>query len=362
MELCKLSTGDTVYRYERTIVVSFQEPRKVLSTSLLNGGYHEDLEAVFNHSTDENGLMEHITDYLDYIKDVASKIGLNPALVSAVSTAASMDNTAIRSESYQNLTITAIVTAGVEVNGGRVGDPADYFHPEDRDILRNPGTINIILVIDADLPPGVLSRALVTCTEAKTAALQELMAGSNYSNGLATGTGTDQTIIVANPNSPLYLLSAGKHAKLGELIGIGVKKAVKQALLQETGLSAAMQCSALRRMKRFGADEEALWQHYLSYYAAYCGGIIKTDFMDALYRIETDSLLVIYTSLYAHLLDQRIWGLLSAEEAVEAGNSLLALAAARFGMAPIVITAAALEDAVEAWITLLVHILMEELS
>jgi len=72
-----------------------------------------------------------------------------------------------------------------------------------------------MLVIDADLPPGIMARALVTCTEAKTAAIQELMAGSNYSNGLATGSGTDQTIVIANPASELYFEGAGKHSKLG---------------------------------------------------------------------------------------------------------------------------------------------------
>lgn len=362
MKLCTLSTGDAVYRYYKTIVMMFEKPRKVLSTSLLNGGYHEDLSAVFNHNADDNGAMCCISDYIGYMQGIAREAGLDPAAVSGMGTAASMDNAAIHSESYQNLTVTAIATGGVEVNGGRVGDPAEYFQPEDKDVLCKPGTINIMLVIDADLPPGILARALVTCTEAKTAALQELMAGSNYSNGLATGSGTDQTIVIANPASPLYLLSAGKHSKLGELIGAAVKKAVKEALLRQTGLSPAMQHSALRRMKRFGATEEALWQHYVSYYAAYCGGIIKPDFMDALYRTETDALLVAYTSLYVHLLDQLIWELLSPEEVVEAGNALLALAAGRFGMDPIMIAGAGLEDAVEAWITLLIHILMEELS
>lgn len=363
MKLCTLSTGDAVHRYYQTIVLMFNKPRKILSTSLLNGGYHENLTAVFNHYTDNNGVMTSISDYIGYMREIAREAGLDPATVSGMGTAASMDNVAMHSESYQNLTVTAIATGGVEVNGGRVGDPAEHFQPADKDVLSKPGTINIMLVIDADVPPGILARALVTCTEAKTAALQELMAGSNYSNGLATGSGTDQTIVVANPDSPLYLLSAGKHSKLGELIGITVKKAVKEALLRQTGLSPAMQHSALRRMKRFGAAEEILWQQYVTYYAAYYEGTIsKPDFMDALYRIDTNPLLVTYTSLYAHLLDQLNWGLLSPEEVLEAGDNILALAAALFGMAPIMITESGLEDGIQAWITLMIHILVEELS
>ena len=49
----------------------------------------------------------------------------------------------------------------------------------------------------------------MTCTEAKTAAIQELLEGSKYSNGIATGSGTDQTIIIANSASELYMEGAG---------------------------------------------------------------------------------------------------------------------------------------------------------
>ncbi len=359
MKLCTLTTGDAVCRRDKTIVIRFEKPRKILSTSLLNGGYHENLTAVFNHNTDYDGVMTSIADYLEYMRGVARQAGLEPAAVSGMGTAASMDNVGIQTESYQNLTVTAIVTGGVEVNGGRVGDPAHYFQPLGKDVLYKPGTINIMLVIDSDLPAGILARALVTCTEAKTAALQELVVGSNYSDGLATGSGTDQTIVIANPESPLYLLSAGKHSKLGELIGVAVKKAVKEALLRQNDLSAASQHSALQRMKRFGATEEVLWQQYMAYYG---GGNIEAVFMNTLYRIDGNSQLVTYTSLYAHLLDQWNWGLLSAEETIEAGNALLALAAAHFGMSPIMITGPGIEDSIQAWITLVIHIVVEESS
>ena len=49
MKLVELSTGDIAYRYEKSIVLFFAGKRKVLSTSLYNGGYREELVAVFNH-------------------------------------------------------------------------------------------------------------------------------------------------------------------------------------------------------------------------------------------------------------------------------------------------------------------------
>ena len=101
------------------------------------------------------------------------------------------------------------------------------------------GTINIILYIDGDLAEPLLARALVTCTEAKTAALQELQAGSHYSMGIATGSGTDQTIVVANSESPYYYDSAGKHSQIGvKLIGKAVKKSGKISIIQADSFGA----------------------------------------------------------------------------------------------------------------------------
>ena len=45
--LLTLSSGDQVYFYDKSIVMYFQGKRKVLSTSLYNGGYHEDYVAVY---------------------------------------------------------------------------------------------------------------------------------------------------------------------------------------------------------------------------------------------------------------------------------------------------------------------------
>ena len=122
---------------------------------------------------------------------IVKELGLNPQETTGLSTAASMDKAAIQRATFEDISVTAIVTGGVEKNGCRAGDPASFHERGEKIESLAAGTINIVLLIDADLTPGALTNALVTCTEAKTAALQELMAGSNYSHGLATGSGTD---------------------------------------------------------------------------------------------------------------------------------------------------------------------------
>lgn len=323
MVIHTLTTEDEVHRYQKSIVIEFKEPRKVLSTSLLNGGYQENLKAGFNHDSNPGAGMAATlrTDcYLNDLKLIAEEIGLNAEVSSGIATAASMENVSIKKEVFEELSVTAIVTGGVEVNGGRVGDPASYHEKKGTFPKVKPGTINIILVIDADLPPGIMARALVTCTEAKTAALQELMAGSNYSRGLATGSGTDDTIIISNGQSELKLTNAGKHSKLGELIGKSVKAAVKEALFLQTGLCPESQYSVLNRMKRFGVDEDRIWRAYLEMEGE---KLTKPYFIQQLEMLDGRDNLVVLASLYAHIIDQMDWKMVSEKEGVKECDFIL---------------------------------------
>ena len=226
--LLETSSGEKVFRNEDSIVVRLPKNRNCLITSYVNGGYSEDLEAVFNHqpkptegcrSEDmEGGSVEA------YIKIHAGRLGLNPDKVAGMMTAAKMKNAAIAIRCFRNLEVTAIVTAGIEVNGGRAGDPASW-HEENGKTVYVGGTINTIIMISSRLPAHALTRVIMTATEAKTVAIQQLMAPSRYSTGIATGSGTDQICIISNMDSPNVITWAGKHSKLGELIALCVIEA-----------------------------------------------------------------------------------------------------------------------------------------
>lgn len=331
MLLHQFENGDELYRRDQALVVQFSGRRAVLSTSPFNGGINHNLKYVFNHDCKENGNKHtplKAATYEEHMKIIAAALCLDPLFSCGLSTAADMENVSIQSETYADLTVTAVVTGGIDVNGGRVGDPADWH--ESNGVTKNvSGTINIMLFIDAHLPEGTLTRALVTCTEAKTAALQELLAPSLYSSGLATGSGTDGTIIVSNTSSPVYLTYAGKHSKLGELIGRTVIRAVKEALFRQTGLSPAQQFDIFSRIGRYG--------------------ITRQSFLDTAPHIDVHKLdelsrrndLVVMTSLYVHLLDQLQWQLITPADAFAAAKSLLN----NMGMGP---TALGVSDAATA--------------
>lgn len=229
MLIFELCSGEKVYRRDDSIIVVFPGPRRVVSSARLNGGCREDLRAVFNHrlpggyrrSADlPGGGVE------EYLEHLAGRLALPHRQTAGMLTAAGMENVSVKTASYRRVSVTAVVTGGVEVNGGRAGDPALYYEEDGRWSLTD-GTINIILLVDGNLPPYTLVRAVITATEAKSAALQELMAPSRYSRGIATGSGTDQIIAVANIQSPHCFTNAGHHSKLGELIGRATKDAVK---------------------------------------------------------------------------------------------------------------------------------------
>lgn len=309
--------GDTLEKRHDAIIARFSGLRNVLSTAPLNGGAQDDLRWVFNYGGEVSGVLKAPT-YEEHVYQLAHELGLSPDFSSGLSTAALMDNVSIKTMESGELSVTAVVTGGVDVNAGRAGDKA-LWKEENGEITQIAGTINILLFIEADLSSRALARALVTCTEAKTAALQELLVPSRYSCGLATGSGTDGTIIVADPNSSLKLSEAGKHFLLGEMIGKTVIEAVKDALFLQTGLCPERQNDIFKRMDRFGITEDSLISRALKM------GIAYGSFVDKLPALTSNRELVVYSSLYAHLLDQLSWGMIAEEEALKAADSLLDL-------------------------------------
>lgn len=327
-----------VHRIEKMLVVRFLKPHLVISTCRVNGGLHDGLDCVFNHQSCEpaghtrTDLKTIIARPDEYLLGLCRRYDL-PENTASLGTAANMNYAAIETETFRGLDVTAICTGGVEGNAGRVGDPASVwehdggFEPLDRIGREPPGTINIILLINRELSSGALVRSIVTATEAKTAALQELAVSSRYSDCLATGTGTDQIAVACSLKGRKPLTSAGKHAKLGELIGRTVKKAVCKTLSLQNSLTPESQRSILAHVSRFGADRERM----VDAISARLDDGIREVYRRNASGLDRDPVAVAAACALVHVRDKTVWGILPKscmKENIVLHGALLAAAVA----------------------------------
>lgn len=313
-----LSSGETVYRNGDSLIVKFSGPRDVLSTSWLNGGYRRDIVAVFNHQIplpdcDECHANGGVSAYLSGV--AASRLHI-PARGCGLITRADMRNAVVVTARYCELTVTAVVTGGIDKNGVRAGDPASYSET-DGQFEPVPGTINTILLMKADLPEYALTRAIITATEAKVAALQQLMARSIYSAGIATGSGTDMIAVIANPDAPLHLTDAGTHSLLGELIATTIIRATTRALERETGLSSNSQYDVMVRLSRFGITADHLHRAVIHLATGKTQLISRDTFTHFLKKWSGEPVCVGRIAAALHLLDETAWGLLPKDAACD---------------------------------------------
>jgi adenosylcobinamide amidohydrolase len=253
-----------ISRFGRFIVAELLVSHRVLSTSSVAGGQTESVRYLVNHQSCEG--KAHVARHgvitgngaEHYHRLACAEINLPPGEVALMGTAANMNYAALRIERFEDVSVVAVVTAGVQGNAARAGDPAAWHEREDGWSKLNPhqGTINTMLLFNCPLTPAAQARAVITMTEAKTVALLELATPSLYSGGLATGTGTDQ-FCVAAPLDPSRKPkdATSPHVKLGELIGIAVRDATKEALRWQNGLEPSYGRGLFHALGRFGLTE-----------------------------------------------------------------------------------------------------------
>lgn len=336
--------GDEVFRDESNVVVRFAQKRNGIVTSWINAGYREDLEAVFNHQLSQDTLDEEESEEIeifDYLKglshEMASSLDLDENRISGLVTSAKMTNVGISTERFRKLEVTAISTAGTNVNAGSAGDPASYYEEnghfdlninqsdggqvvgddDDGVLPEKPGTINSIILINACLDESSILLAEMTAVEAKTVALRDLMIPSCYSNEVATGTGTDGIAIFSNMESENHVEIAGKHSKLGEMIAKTVIDSIKIALEKQIWLTPSYQSNALVRLERYRTDLDAFYNDYLG-----LDECQKQEFIKSLIEVDKNPELIGYVSLVLSILDQFRSGLISKKAACVVIESL----------------------------------------
>ncbi len=259
--------GFSLRRRGRFLAAHLKIPHLTLSTSHVNGGQTEHVRYLVNHQNCEGkGHMARHELLVGRGQDEYHRIACEEAGVPAetsamMGTAANMQYAAVNAESFEAITVWAVVTAGVHGNAGRAGDPASWHEASGtwKPVHALPGTINTMVIFNWPLLPNALARAAATVTEAKTGALLELAIGSRYSPHLATGTGTDQFCLAAPIDAERRPMTwTGKHSKLGEILARAVIGATKEALRWQNGLDPSRTRNLVHALGRFGIDEVRL--------------------------------------------------------------------------------------------------------
>ena len=319
--IMKTSDGDEILKNSDTVLVKFGPERNGIITSWLNGGKYGD-----------GGILDFLKDLSS---DLCNDLDLRSDKLSGLITSADMNSYSIACERYRDIEVIAITTAGARVNAVSAGDLASYYEinadyrydlDEDSDNNQNPnkpGTINTILLINTKLDESSLLLAEMIAVEAKAVALRDLMVSSNYSNEIATGTGTDGIAIFSNMDSENFTDNVSKHAKIGELIGKVVIDSIKDALAKLQWLTPTYQLNALVRLDRFQYNLDDFYNNYLPKHMKMEDENDKREFILSLIGISKNPELVSYVSLIIHLLDQYRYGLLSKKTVLKASNSIL---------------------------------------
>jgi iron complex transport system substrate-binding protein len=161
-------------------------------------------------------------DPLELITSSAAKLGFTENYLAMV-TAAKIQNYSLITQKHDDFSVSVAATAGCK-HGESSG--------EQMDVQEIRGTINIIVLIDADPSDSCMVASLITATEAKSAALRDLDVRSLYTGDSATGSITD-SVTVASPGKGKEISYGGPASKLGKAVGYCTRRAVTEALLKQ---------------------------------------------------------------------------------------------------------------------------------
>lgn len=279
-------------RSGRFIVADLHAPHRVISSSVRHGGQTEHLRHLLNHQSCEGaGHLDRHRVIVDqgqeaYHARVCGEVALPVDETAVMGTAANMNYAAVVTESDDALDVTAVVTAGVEGNATCAGEPASWRETEagTEKVHAYAGTINAMLLVNRSMTAGTLARAIVTMTEGKTAALQRLAVPSKRHVDLATGTGTDQYCLAAPLDAGAPLTSASPHMKLGELIGLAMRKATTEALRWQNGLEASYTRGVIHALGRFGIKDATVFDDVAPFLSASQLNLFRMNAKAALYE------------------------------------------------------------------------------
>jgi iron complex transport system ATP-binding protein len=196
----------------RAVRVSSEHDLTVLSSAVVGGGMRRLREIVNMHVDDAYAGSCPGEDLAAF----AAGLGIDEPFAGLM-TAAYTEYARVAVEEAEGTTVAAVVSVGLS-NTASAGITAPFTQ------AATPGTINVILLVDAGLSPAAMVNAVITATEAKTMTLGEWDV-KTATGDAASGTSTD-TVVVACTGRGKVLDYAGPATVVGWLAARAVRTAM----------------------------------------------------------------------------------------------------------------------------------------
>jgi len=239
------------------LVIVSRSKLKTLSSAVLNGGLVR-ASSIINHQVTKDFNHSNPEEYL--AKVVASFKLPEPAV--GLMTTANVEKLGFLRLYAEGVAVAALVTAGLS-NAAAAGEA----------LIPGAGTINTIVVVDADLTDGCMVEAVKMAVEAKCSALSDLDVRSSTGR-LATGTSTDALVIACTERGKRF-----KYCGTGTELGLAVAKVVKEATVKaieaQEGLTPGR--PLVKRLEERGISVEELVKAGMELYVHHpsMGGVEK---------------------------------------------------------------------------------------
>jgi adenosylcobinamide amidohydrolase len=246
MEQFNLADGAKLIVKENVLAVICDNALMTVSSAVFNGGWKQ-AKAVLNVGVPEgyNDRSLHL-DPLELITSSAAKLGLTKDYV-AMLTAAKIKNYSLVQKKAADFSVSVAATAGCS-HGESSGEETNV-----QEI--GGGTINVLVLIDANPTQSCMVASVITVTEAKSAVLRDFDIRSLYTGDSATGSITD-SVTVASTGKGKTMGYGGPASKLGKVVGYCTRKAVTEALIKQEPIWASR--TVLDRLKERHLPPEKL--------------------------------------------------------------------------------------------------------
>jgi adenosylcobinamide hydrolase len=196
------------------VVVTSVRPLRICSSAVVHGGLVE-ARAVINLHVAKN---DSCADPPGAVAAYARRAAVPEPYVGLL-TGAWTEHAAMGEASGFGVAALAVVTVGLSNRAAAGRVPV---------LQCGPGTINTIVVVDADAEPAALVNAIITATEVKVLALDA--AGIRGAEGGAvSGTSTDAVVVAATGRGPRARFG-GPSSELGWAVALAARHALERGI------------------------------------------------------------------------------------------------------------------------------------